>query len=216
MSGFNSFLKIFIPKNAVFFELFEKVAENLTVMGTQLKAVVAEPDFDKRAKLIAVIEDLEHQNDDLTHSLFTELGRNFITPFDREDIHYLATAMDDVVDYIYASVKKIHFHEVNPNDEGIRRLADVICEGANEVGQVIMQLRELNRPEKIMESIVRINSLENHADKIFDSCIKERFDTENDFKNLIRRREVYTVMEVATDKFEDVANVIETIIVKYA
>ncbi|MFN7200367.1 MAG: DUF47 domain-containing protein, partial [Bacteroidota bacterium] len=96
MSGFNSFLKIFIPKNAVFFELFEKVAENLTVMGTQLKAVVAEPDFDKRAKLIAVIEDLEHQNDDLTHSLFTELGRNFITPFDREDIHYLATSLDDI------------------------------------------------------------------------------------------------------------------------
>ena len=74
MSGFNSLLKIFVPKNAVFFELFEKVAENLTIMGTQLKAVVAETDIDKRAKLIAVIEDLEHQNDDLTHRQATTDG----------------------------------------------------------------------------------------------------------------------------------------------
>ena len=79
-----------------------------------------------------------------------------------------------------------------------------------------MQLRELKRPEKIMESLVKINSLENHADNVFDMSIKTLFDNENDFKNLIRRREVYTVMEVATDKCEDVANVIETIIVKYA
>jgi uncharacterized protein Yka (UPF0111/DUF47 family) len=79
-----------------------------------------------------------------------------------------------------------------------------------------MQLRELKRPEKIMESIVKINSLENHADNVFDVSIKTLFDTEDDFKNLIRRREVYTIMEVATDKCEDVANVIETIIVKYA
>jgi len=74
----------------------------------------------------------------------------------------------------------------------------------------------LKRPEKIMECLVKINSLENHADNIFDMSIKNLFDNENDFKNLIRRREVYTVMEVATDKCEDVANVIESIIVKYA
>jgi uncharacterized protein Yka (UPF0111/DUF47 family) len=79
-----------------------------------------------------------------------------------------------------------------------------------------MQIRELKRPEKIMESIVKINSLENHADNVFDKNIKHLFETENDFKTLIRRREVFTVMEIATDKFEDVANVIETIIVKYA
>jgi hypothetical protein len=79
-----------------------------------------------------------------------------------------------------------------------------------------MQLRELKRPEKISECLVKVNSLENHADDIFDMSIKKLFETENDFKELIRRREVYTVMEVATDKCEDVANVIETIIVKYA
>ena len=86
----NSFMKIFMPKNKVFFDLFEKVADNVAIMGTILKHVVAEPDFDKRAALISQLEDLEHANDELTHRVFTELGRNFITPFDREDIHYLA------------------------------------------------------------------------------------------------------------------------------
>ena len=124
--------------------------------------------------------------------------------------------MDDVADYIHASCKKIQFHGVNPLDQGIQNLAEIICQGSHEVSKVIMQLRELKRPEKIMESIVKINSLENHADNVFDVSIKTLFDTEDDFKNLIRRREVYTIMEVATDKCEDVANVIETIIVKYA
>jgi uncharacterized protein len=91
--GLNSFLKIFMPKNRVFFELFEQVADNVAKMGTIMKDVVAETDFDKRAALISQIEDLEHANDELTHSVFTELGRNFITPFDREDIHYLATSL---------------------------------------------------------------------------------------------------------------------------
>ena len=104
-----SFLKIFMPKNKIFFELFEKVANNVEKMGSLLKDVVGEPDFDKRATLIGQLEDLEHANDDLTHNLFTELGRNFITPFDREDIHYLATSLDDVADYIYAAGKKINF-----------------------------------------------------------------------------------------------------------
>ena len=101
-----SFLKIFLPKNRIFYELFEKVADNVQTMGSTLKAVVFEPDFDKRASLITQLEDLEHANDELTHNIFTELGSNFITPFDREDIHYLATSLDDIADYIYAAGEK--------------------------------------------------------------------------------------------------------------
>ncbi|RZJ77573.1 MAG: DUF47 family protein, partial [Chryseobacterium sp.] len=107
--AFNSFLKFFAPKNQIFFELFEQIAENVKEMGAIMKKVVAETDFDKRGSYIKQIEDFEHANDELTHSVFTELGRNFITPFDREDIHYLATSLDDIADYIYASAKKINF-----------------------------------------------------------------------------------------------------------
>ena len=123
--GFNSIMKIFVPKNKVFYDLFEKVANNSAIMGKKLKELIAEPDFDKRAVFISQIEDLEHANDELTHNIFTELGRNFITPFDREDIHYLASALDDIADYVYASAKKINFYRVNPNDIGIKKLAEM-------------------------------------------------------------------------------------------
>ena len=93
----NIFAKLLAPKNKVFYELFEKSADNVRQMGVLLTQVVAESDFDKRQTLISKMEDVEHANDELTHSLFTELGRNFITPFDREDIHYLATSLDDVL-----------------------------------------------------------------------------------------------------------------------
>lgn len=212
----NNILSIFLPKDRVFYNLFEQTADNVSTMGKILREFVYEPDAAKRLQLSKDIEDLEHKNDEITHNIFQELSKNFITPFDREDIHYLATAMDDVADYIHSSCKKIQFHGVDPNDQGIQNLSEIIMQGAAEVAKAVMQLRELKRPEKIMESLVKINSLENHADNVFDMSIKTLFDNENDFKNLIRRREVYTVMEVATDKCEDVANVIETIIVKYA
>ena len=214
--GINTIFKIFLPKDRVFYGLFEQAAENITVMGKLLEQLVFESDADKRAAIAKQLEEYEHKNDELTHQVFQELSRNFITPFDREDIHYLATALDDVADYIWASAKKIQFHGVNPQDQGIQKMAEVIRQSATEIGNAVSQLRELKNPAKITESLVKINSMENHADDIFDMSIKILFEKETDFKELIRRREVYTVMEVATDKCEDVANVIETIIVKYA
>ena len=89
----NSFLKLFLPKDRIFYSLFEQVSERVMEMGRVLRDVVDEPEFDKRTALISKIEDLEHENDELTHNIFTELGRNFITPFDREDIHYLASSL---------------------------------------------------------------------------------------------------------------------------
>ena len=109
---FNNFGNLFMPKNKVFYELFEGVAEKVLEMAVKLKEMVSEPDRNIRASILAQIEDLEHKNDENTHRIFTELGRNFITPFDREDIHYLATALDDICDYIYASAKKINFYNV--------------------------------------------------------------------------------------------------------
>jgi predicted phosphate transport protein (TIGR00153 family) len=214
--SFNSILKFFLPKDRVFFDLFEKTASNVAIMGELLKATVAEPDFDKRAALITKLEDLEHQNDNLTHEIFTELGRNFITPLDREDIHYLATAMDDIADYIYASGKKINFYRVNPNDSGMHKFADLIEHGTKLVQKAIAGLRDMKNLRNITESLVKINSLENQADDIFDLSIEKLFATEPDAKEVIKKREIYQVMEIVTDKCEDVSNVIESIIIKYA
>jgi uncharacterized protein len=212
----NSILKIFLPKDKVFFDLFESVAGNVALIAVKLKDMISEPDFDKRANILAQIEDLEHVNDDLTHKIFTELGRNFITPFDREDIHYLASSLDDIADYIYASAKKINFYRVNPNDIGIKKLAELIEQGALHVSKAVIELRNMKNMRQITEALVKINSMENQADDIFDMSIERLFATEPDAKEVIKKREIYQVMEIATDKCEDAGNVIESIIIKYA
>ena len=214
--AFNSILKIFLPKDKVFFQLFENVAETVLKMGNKLKDVVREKDFDTRTKYIMEIEDMEHANDDFTHKIFTELGRNFITPFDREDIHALASALDDVSDYIYASAKKINFYKVDPSDVGIQKMSDVILSACTEVKKAVHELRDMKNLRRITDSMVAINSLENQADDIFDMSIERLFETEPDAKEVIKKREIYQVMEIVTDKCEDAANVIESIIIKYA
>lgn len=216
MSGLNSILNIFLPKDRVFFQLFESVVGVLVKMGEKLKEVVHEPDFDDRAKLIKELEDMEHENDDYTHQIFTELGKNFITPFDREDIHYLASALDDIADYIYASAKKINFYRVNPNDTGIHKMADIISSGCVAVHNAVTELRNMKDMRKITDALVAINSIENQGDDIFDMSIEKLFAEELDAKEVIKKREIYQVMEIVTDKCEDAANVIESIIVKYA
>ena len=216
MAGINSILKIFLPKDRVFFQLFESVVDVLIKMGEKLKEVVNEPDFDERQKLIKEIEDMEHVNDDYTHQIFTELGKNFITPFDREDIHYLASALDDIADYIYASAKKINFYRVNPNDTGIHKMADIIAQGCVAVHDAVTELRNMKNMRKITDALVAINSIENQGDDIFDMSIEKLFAEEPDAKEVIKKREIYQVMEIVTDKCEDAANVIESIIVKYA
>jgi len=216
MAGLNSIFKIFLPKDRVFFQLFENVAQELVKMGEKIKEMVNEPDFDKRAKLVNELEDMEHVNDDLTHNIFTELGKNFITPFDREDIHYLASALDDIADYIYSSAKKINFYRVNPNDMGIQKMAELIAVGCVQVHKAVTELRNMKNMRQITDALVAINSIENQADDIFDMSIERLFATEPDAKEVIKKREIYQVMEIVTDKCEDAANVIESIIVKYA
>lgn len=186
--GINNIGKLFMPKNRIFYELFEDVGMNVEHMGQVIKQVVYEPDLDKRASLIGLIEDLEHKNDDFTHKIFTELGRNFITPFDREDIHYLATSLDDICDYIFSSAKKINFYRVNPNDSGIQKMAELIELGCAEIKKAIYGLRDMKNLRQMTEAMVRVNSIENQADDVFDMSIEKLFEQENDVKELIKKR----------------------------
>src|SRR5580693_9328406 len=214
--AFNSILKFFMPRDRIFYSLFEEVADTVAKMGKLMKEVTSEPDFDKRAAKISLLEDQEHVNDELTHKIFTELGRNFITPFDREDIHYLASALDDICDYIFASAKKINFYKVNPNDLGIQKMADLIEQGARQIQGAVKELRNMRNMRTITDALVRVNNIENQADDIFDMSIERLFETEPDAKEVIKKRDIYQVMEIVTDKCEDAANVIESIIIKYA
>ncbi|HWK03091.1 MAG TPA: DUF47 family protein [Puia sp.] len=216
MRGFNAIIQLFMPKDKVFYSLFEEVADGVARMGELLKEVVSEPDFDKRAVLISQVEAQEHINDEFTHRIFTELGRNFITPFDREDIHYLASALDDICDYINAAAKKINFYKVNPNDIGIQKMADLIEQGSRQTRAAVRELRNMRDMRAITDALVRVNSIENQADDVFDMSIERLFETEPDAKEVIKKRDIYQVMEIVTDKCEDATNVIESIIIKYA
>ncbi len=209
-------MKLFMPKDKVFYALFENVADTVLTMSKILKQMVNEPDKEKRSALASELENLEHKNDETTHRIFMELGLNFITPFDREDIHYLATALDDVADYIYASAKKINFYNVNPDDSGIKKLAELIEQATIEMKIAIQGLKNMKNLQEMTGSLVKVNSIENQADDVFDMSIERLFEMETDVKILIKKREIYHALETATDKCEDVVNVIESIIVKYA
>ncbi len=216
MRGFNAIVQLFMPKDKVFYSLFEEVADGVAGMGELLKKVVREPDYDKRTVLIARVEEQEHINDEFTHRIFTELGRNFITPFDREDIHYLASALDDICDYIHAAAKKINFYKVDPNDPGIQKMADLIEQSARQIQGAVKALRNMRDMRTITDALVRVTHIENQADDIFDMSIDRLFETEPDAKEVIKKRDIYQVMEIVTDKCEDASNVIESIIIKYA
>ncbi len=216
MAGINAILRIFTPKNRMFYDFFEQMVDNVEVMARQLSLMVREQDIEKRTTIVVEIERLEHVCDDISHEIFTELSRNFITPFDREDIHYLASSLDDVADYIYASAKKIRTYRINPMDEGIHKLANLITSGVEQLKKAVYGLRDMKELRTITEAMVKINAFENEADDIFDSSIDKLYEQENDFKSFIKRRELYQSMELATDKCEDAGNVIESIIIKYA
>jgi predicted phosphate transport protein (TIGR00153 family) len=209
-------LKFFLPKDRVFFTLFENASANLELIATKLVSCVNQSDFNKRAVIIKEMQELEHKNDLLTHQIFIELGQNFITPFDREDIHSLATALDDIADYIYSTGKKINLYKIDPSDQAIQKMADAIKESVLAVNSAVTGLRDLKNTQKIMGCIIKINNIENQADDIFDLSIENLFEHEQDMKTLIKKREIYKLMEIVTDKCEDAGNVMESIIVKYA
>jgi predicted phosphate transport protein (TIGR00153 family) len=214
--AFNSIMKIFQPKDRVFYTLFEEVVNTVSEMSDMLKRLIIETARDKRFAILSEIENLEHKNDDTTHRIYTELGRTFITPFDREDIHFLATALDDVADYIYASGKRMAFYNISNDDEGIIKLANLIGFAVHELKIAVTGLRNMRDLQAMTTALVKINSIENQADDIYDLSTERLFDLEQDIKMLIKKREVYHAMETATDKCEDAGNAIETIIIKYS
>ena len=209
-------MKLFMPKDRVFYSLFEDVAANLVEMGKVLVELVNTKDLTVRKDKVHLIERLEHKNDDYTHRIFVELGQTFITPFDGEDIHYLGSHLNYVADYIHGSAKRIDIYKVNEINDSVRKLADLINQGVQELARAIPEMRTMSNMRVITDACVKINSLENHADDIYDRAIADLFELESNAVELIKMREIYQALEIATDKCEDSANVIETIIIKYA
>lgn len=210
------FLKYFIPRDRHFFPLFDKAAANLQEGGKAIYQLVTCTDPEEKKKWFREIERIEHVGDDIAHEIFQELGKNFITPFDREDIHRLISSLDDVLDYIHGSAKRMELYKLENITNDIVKLAELIQTGTEELRRAIFELKNMNKMRDITDSLVRINSLENHADDIFDNAVARLFENEKDAVQLIKIKEVLSALETATDKCEDAANVIESIMVKMA
>lgn len=212
----NNIIRIFLPKDKIFYDIFENIAINLKEMGSILKKAMNETDQIKRTNLLKSIEDGEHTNDEYTHQIFIELGKNFITPFDREDIHYLATSLDDIADYIYASSKKILNYNITENDEYMKEMAEISHKSIKALADAVVKLRSMKNISQIKQDCVLINSLENDADDSLDRAIINLFSNVTDPIKIVKLKDVYEDLEVISDKCEDASNVIESIIIKYA
>jgi len=215
--SFASIVKLFVPKDKVFYNLFEEVSVTLIEMAGVFSRSVSEKDPSMRHKLLKSLEDLEHKNDETTHQIFIELGRNFITPFDREDIHYLATSLDDIADYIWGAAKRIVIYDISDVDETLREFGEIITKSINSLNTCISGMRNMKDLRSITQACVLINSLENDGDDLLDKAMMSLYNTRDIAAvDLIKKKDLYQMLETVTDKCEDAANAIESIIIKYA
>jgi predicted phosphate transport protein (TIGR00153 family) len=212
----NTIFQYFIPKDKNFFPLFEQASNNLINMAELLNKAVNTKNVEDRSEFFKEIESMEHIGDDITHQIYLELSKNFITPFDREDIHQLATAIDDVADYIHGSANRMLLYKVDIITEPIQKLAELILQAVTDLDKAVRELRNLKNIRAIADSCVRINSIENQADYVFDKAVGDLFTYEKDAVQLIKYKEVLAALETATDMCEDAANVLESILVKHA
>ena len=214
--GFDSVLKFFLPKDRIFYGLFEEVATSLVEMGNTFSKALQEEDLSKRDIILRTLEDHEHKNDEITHRIFIELGQNFITPFDREDIHYLATALDDIADYIWGAAKRIVNYQIDDQYNTLPAFAEIISKSIAAINTSVYALRDMKDLRAITEACVLVNSLENDADDLLDSTMLKLFSAPISAVELIKQKDIYQMLETVTDKCEDAANVVESIIIKYS
>ena len=182
----NSIFQFFVPKDKKFFPLFEKDAQNLVQMSEILVKLVKTENHTERSIFLRQIEELEHKGDEITHQLFVELGSNFITPFDREDIHALATAIDDVADFILGASTRIDLYNIKVFTNAIVQLTENIHAGAMEIEKAVSGLKNQKNIRLVRESCIKLNSLENEADRIFNIALASLFETEKDAVELIK------------------------------
>jgi hypothetical protein len=204
----------FIPREEKFFRLFEDDARNMVKTAEALKSLI--DSWENVEERVDAITELEHQGDSVTHHIMAQLHRTFVTPFDREDIALLANSIDDVVDFIHATADAMLLYKIEQPSQRAKELADILVQAAAEVEKALLLLEHHAQLKQILERCVEINRLENMADRVFRSAMAELFDDSADIAYIIKWREIYEHMESATDRCEDVADVLEGIALKHA
>ena len=198
-----------IPREERFFDDFVALAEEIRVGARTLKQMLSgqAPDMQKAE----AIKEIEHACDRTTRAIIDRLNRTFVTPLDREDIHALASHLDDVMDAIDATAAVIRLYKIQVVRAGARRLVEIIVES---VDRIVQALAALERRAGVLELAAQIKQLEHEADRCHQDAIVELFDTERDPITVIKWKEIFDFLEAATDRCEDVANLLEGVVVK--
>ena len=207
----NGLLQRILPHEHGFFDLFAQQAENIRQGAEALLKMLLH--YTGVPEQVQSIKAIEHEGDEIAHRLLTKLNQTFITPFDREDIHELCNRLDDVIDLIDAAASRFVLYRVDSIREGTPDLVRILVLATVEVAAAV---KALGTPEKALKHCIEINRYENESDRICRTLIAQLFDEEKDSVQIIKWKEIFEVIETAVDKCEDVANVIEGVIIKSA
>src|SRR6266566_2470412 len=201
----------FLPKEEQYFDLFAQMTLYISDASRTLEEMLTDKnaDFEEYSQRI---KGLEHACDELTHNIATRLNKSFITPFDREDIYLMSSALDDIVDLIDDAAKAIIIFDVHEITDYARDFADVIVRMAEELKEIVATLQ---RPKNVTQRLVEIHRLENEGDDIYHAAIAELFHESHDALFVLKWKEVYEKLEAAVDRCENVANIIEGVLIKH-
>jgi len=202
-----------IPRETKFFDMFTEIATNVVEGAQALNDLLQNYDYEQMPAALEKIKEIEHRGDDMTHRLLVKLNQTFITPFDREDIHLLASSLDDVLDFVYSASDRLLNYKITQPSPSARVLAGIILKQTEELKKAVALL---NKNGQLLEHCVEVNRLENEADQVSREAIGRLFDGEHDPITLIKLKELLEILEEASDKAEDVANVLETVVLKNA
>ena len=201
-----------VPRETKFYDMFAEVSANL-ILGARLMVEMLH-DFQDIPARVQKLKDIEHRGDEMTHAIITKLNQTFITPFDREDIHKLASSLDDVLDFLNSAGDRLVLYKINSAPPEAEKLAELVVRQCEELHQAVKNLEKHN--PVVLQHCVEINRLENEADTVSRRAIGRLFEQEHDPITLIKFKELYEVLETATDKAEDAANVLESVVLKSA
>jgi predicted phosphate transport protein (TIGR00153 family) len=202
-----------VPRETKFFDMFAEMTANLSE-GARLMLHILKTFHDVPGE-VAHLKEIEHRGDEMTHAVITKLNQTFITPFDREDIHKLASSLDDVLDFINAAGDRLITYKIPGAPAHAAALAEIIVQQCEELTKAVHNL-DRRHANNVLEYCVEINRLENEADTVSRRAIGALFEQEKDPIALIKLKELYEVLEMATDKAEDAANVLESVVLKSA
>jgi hypothetical protein len=202
-----------VPQDKVFFDLFDRMARTVVIAADHLVEFVE--NYEDVKEQCSRMKQLEHEGDDISHEIFEQLNVTFITPLEPEEISRLAAALDDILDYIDGTVQQMHNYGITETDDSMVQLAKLIRLSVIEIEKAVNGIRSIKDPGLIEDRCIEVNRLENVADGVLAHAIMDLFKT-NDAVTIIKLKDIYENLEIATDKCEDVANVLSDIAIRHA